>query len=157
MKINGELVQIREVRVVKLHRSQGSGLEIKVCGYPIGIQQEYEALNPKPLPEQKPTGMNRVGKGAEMKADYDDPKYVAAFDKWLWLQKFYYLCKCISSVNPDLTLDNDYTTVAGLEKIPSELNAAGFSEGDIGTLIEAIKDATQIDPKAIEEAKASLQ
>lgn len=157
MKINGEQIQIREVQIVKLHRTNSAGLELKVCGYPIGIQAEYEQLVPKPQPVEKPTGVMRAGKGAETKPDYNDPAYVAAFDKWMYLQKFYYICKCLLAVNTDLSFANDYTKVDQLEKIPSELNEAGFSEGDVGIILEAIKNATHIDPKAIEEAKASLQ
>ena len=157
MKIKGETIQIREVVEVVLKSGNGSDrLKLKVCGYPIGIQNEYETLNPKPPVPEKATGKMIVGKGEEKKPDYTDAAWNKAYDKWTLLQQLYYLCKCVCSVN-EITFESDWNTLAGLEKIPDELNAAGFSAGDIGVILEAIRGATTIEPKAIAEAAASLQ
>ncbi len=155
MKINGELVNIREVVEVVLNRSNGSSLKLKVSGYPIGIFKEYLKVSPKPVAPKKPTGKVSVKDGPEVKDDYDDPAFLAKWEEFTYLEKFFHICKCLE-VDNSVKFDANYLTLDGLRKIPDELNAAGFSEGDIGKLLEAIRDATNIEPKAIAEAQATF-
>lgn len=151
MKINGEKISIREVVTVELHRNSGSSLKLKVCGYPIGIAREYLQIYPTPVPPSKSTGVTTVKNGAETKPDYDDPAFTKAYAEYVWLEKFFHICKCLEA-DETVKFDSDYTTLGGLRNIPKELNEAGFSEGDIGKILEAINSATRIEPKAVEKA-----
>lgn len=151
MKINGEKVSIREVIEVEISRNNASSLKLKVCGYPIGIAREYLKVFPTPVPPNKSTGVTTVKSGVETKPDYDDPEFVKAYAEFVWLEKFFHICKCLE-VDESIKFDSDYTTLVGLRNIPKELNEAGFSEGDIGKILGAINAATIIEPKAVEKA-----
>lgn len=155
MKINGEQVNIREVVEVVFERSTGSSLKLKVSGYPIGISRDYLMVYPRPVAPMQATGVVSIKSGAEKKANYEDPSFVAAFEEWAYLERFYFICKCLM-VDTSVAFNSDFTKLDGLRAIPNELKEAGFSEGDIGKLLDAIRAATTIEPKAIAEATANF-
>lgn len=155
MKINGEVVNIREVVEVVFERSSGSSLKLKVTGYPIGISRDYLAVYPRPVAPMQATGVMSIKNGAEKKANYEDPSFVAAFEEWAYLEKFYFICKCLM-VDTSVAFNSDFNRLDGLRAIPNELREAGFSEGDVGKLLDAIRSATSIEPKAIAEATSNF-
>lgn len=151
MKINGQIVDIREVVEVVLFNE----VKVKVSGYPIGIRRDYQKVYPRPLAPKKPTGVISKKDGPELKPDFEDVQYVASFDEYVHLEKFFFICKCLEA-DTSVSFDSDYNTLAGLRNIPGELTKAGFVEGDIGKLINAISGATRIESKAIEEAEGNF-
>jgi hypothetical protein len=155
MKINGEVVNIREVVEVVFNRNNGTTLKLKVSGYPIGISRDYLMVYPRPVAPVVATGVVSVKTGPEKKPNYEDPTFVAAYEEYVYLEKFYFICKCLS-VDTSVSFNADFNTLAGLRAIPNELKEAGFSEGDIGKLLEAIRSATNIEAKAIEEATSNF-
>lgn len=155
MKINGEVVNIREVVEVVFARNNGTSLKLKVSGYPIGISRDYLTVYPRPVAPIVATGVVSVKTGPEKKPNYEDPAFVAAYEEYVYLEKFYFICKCLS-VDTSVAFNADFNTLAGLRAIPNELKEAGFSEGDIGKLLEAIRSATNIEAKAIEEATSNF-
>ncbi len=155
MKIAGKPVQIREVVIVKLNRKSCAPIELKVSGFPIGIRKDYELVYPKPVAPQKATGKVSVATGPEMRADFDDPAYVKAFNDWIFLEKYFYLYHCLQ-VADNLTFDSNVSTLEGLRKIPEEFKAAGFSEGDIGKLFEGMNSATDIKAEDLIKAEGNF-
>ena len=154
MKIRGEKVFVREVVEVEICRADASrSLKLKVCGVPVGFHREYEAMFPKPQPPS--TTINRAGKDPEVKKNWDDPKYVALYEEWAFLEKFYTLYHCLA-VDTSVSFESKADSPDALRALVKEFKDAGFSEGDVGQIIEAINKATVISPKAIEEAKADF-
>lgn len=154
MKINGVVVNIREVVEVVLHRTSGD-IKLKVSGWPIGINRLYMSVFPRPVAPKKATGKVTVKDGPEVKPDYDDPKYSAAIEEFIYLEKFFMICKCLE-VDESIKFEANYNTLDGLRKIPEEMNAAGFTEGDVGAIFTAMRTATTIEPKALDEAAANF-
>jgi hypothetical protein len=157
MKINGKVIAIREVQEVELIRSKAEDtIKLKVSGYPIGIRRLYESINPKPQPPKIATGVMRVGqKEPETKLDYENEAYGKAIAEWYYLEKFFVICKCLE-VDKDLEITNACDNVESIRLFVKELDEAGFSEGDLGKIWDAIETATRIDPKAVEAAKESF-
>ncbi len=155
MKLNGTNIAIREVVDVVLARKGVAPITLRVTGFPVGIQRAYEVVNPRPTPPTKSTGISTVRGGEKVEKNYDDPNYLAAFDEWLHLQKFFYLYHCLG-VTEGLVFENSADTVVGLRAIAKEFEHAGFSEGDIGQLMSAINAATHIESSEIAEAKKTF-
>ncbi len=157
MKINGKAIEIREVIEVKLNRTNDAhSIKLKVSGYPIGIRRMYESTYQKPMPPKVPTGVQRVGqKEPETVLNYEDPTYVTLISDWFYFQKFFIIRKCLE-VDKDAEFDSDCSTMESIKAFEQELHAAGFSEGDLGVIWDAIEQATKIDPKAVEAAKATF-
>ncbi len=151
MKINGEIVNIREVVTVELLGQTRAALSLKVSGYPIGLARTYELVYPKPTAPLKATGVTSIRSGPESKPDYDDPKFLAAISEWYHLEKMFIVCTCLIPEN-GIVFANDFNTLEGLRKIPQEFHDAGFSEGDIGKLMKAISSATNFDQKDVDKA-----
>lgn len=154
MKLNGKVVAIREVQEVVLDRTKEEDcIKLKVSGYPIGIRRAYEAIMPKPLPPKVVSKVQRVGKSEpETTLDYENPDYVKAIAEWYYLDKFFIIYKCLE-VDKNLQFDNDCSSRESIHAFAKELSDAGFSEGDLGKIWDAIEAATKVSPKAIEEAK----
>jgi len=156
MKLNGKVVSIREVQEVRLDRSNSEqSIVLKVSGYPIGIRRAYETVYPKPQAPLVVSTTVRVGKEPEKSVNYDDPDYIKKISDWIYFEKFFIIHKCLS-VDSNLIMENDCSTIESIKLFELELLNAGFSEGDIGRIFDAIQTATNIQSKAIEEAKENF-
>jgi hypothetical protein len=156
MKLNGKAVAIREVQEVRLERSNSEQtIVLKVSGYPIGIRRAYETVYPKPQAPIVESKIVRVGKEPEKSVNYDDPEYIKKISDWIYFEKFFIIHKCLS-VDTNLEMEQSCKTIESIKLFEVELYNAGFSEGDIGRIFDAIQSATNIQPKAIEEAKENF-
>jgi|ERR1043165_2240086 hypothetical protein len=153
MKIKGEIVKSREVVEVVIPRTNGESLKFKVGGYPLGINRAYDAICPKPLAPFKT--INKVGGVVDRVYDYYDSAYGIALDEWQYYFKYFIVYQGMKEDN-DVSFDSKCDSLDGIKAFEAELAAAGFSEGDVGIIFDAIKGASNIDPKRVEAAKANF-
>jgi len=149
MKFNGEELKIREVTSVTLPRTTGD-VTLQVTSIPLGIRRAYEVIFPKPRPPFTTTSY--VGKPSEKEADYDDPVFVKAFNEWSYLQNIYTFYVVLQG-DKKLVFDNTVTDADTLRKLEAELRDAGITEGDVGIVLLAAAEASNITSRELDAAK----
>lgn len=153
MRINGKEVNLRSTTLLELPRSSGPSISLKVASIPVGVNRDYEAINPTPLPPMVVT--NKAGGKTERERNYEDPKFVQAIEEHTFLRTLYILTRVLEC-DTNVAFDNANNSVEGLRGIKDELNAAGFSEGDIGKILSTSAAISQITGEDVEKAKENF-
>jgi hypothetical protein len=152
MKLDGNALSIRETIKVVLPRFENP-IELTISSIPMGLRREYETIFPKPRPPF--TVQNFVGKPAEKIEDWDNPEFVIAHAEHAFLFNVFIVYTVIKA-DTRITFDFVPNNIDGLRRLSEEFKQAGFSEGDIGIIIKAAAEASNITDRDIREVKKSF-
>ena len=139
----------REYCIVKVPRKTGEALEFKVAGLPMSLDRDFATICPRP----RPPVVNTVGKKPE--SNYDDPTYDAAFSNWEDLKKYYQLY-VVLQYDENVEFPCVPTDAATLQTIRKGILDSGLSIGDIGLILKAAMDASNLNDEAIDAAKVNF-
>lgn len=148
MRLKNKIIE-REYRIVKIPRKNSDPLEFKVAGLPMSLERDYTAICPQP----KPPIINVVGKKAE--GNYDDPSYIKAFDEWSDLRKYYQIY-VVLQYDENIEWDVRPVDYASMLLLRKSILETGLSVGDIGLIISAATEASNLTDEAIDKAKGNF-
>lgn len=152
MKLNGQSFPPQEVLEVKLPRGDAS-IPVKVCGFPLGVNQQYAILWPKPIPPVTVT--HRAGKPDETSPNFDDAAWQKDIAQWRYYNNIYIVYRGLvggGTVSFDVTPTSKETIIA----IADEMRAAGISEGDVSLILKGIEAASHINDAMIQAEKKTF-
>ena len=139
----------REYCIVKVPRKNGEALEFKVAGIPMSLDRDFATMCPHP----RPPVVSTVGKKAE--PNYDDPAYDAAFSNWSDLKKYYQLY-VVLQYDENVEFPCVPTDTATLQTIRKGILDSGLSVGDIGIILKAAMDASNLTDEVVDAAKRNF-
>lgn len=148
MRLKNKKIE-REYCIVKVPRKNGEALEFKVAGLPMSLDRDFGSICPQP----KPPVTTTVGKKSE--PNYEDPSYEVAFSDWADLKKYYQLY-VVLQYDENVEFPCVPSNTASLHEIRKGILDSGLSAGDIGLILKAALEASNLTDAAIDSAKANF-
>lgn len=152
MKLKGAPFPPQELLTVKLPRGD-TFIEVKVSGFPLGVNRDYAKLWPRPIPPS--TTFNAVGKPPEQIANLDDPAWMKEMADWRYHNNIYVVYRALLG-SGEVTFDAKPDGREGIIALVAELHTSGLSEGDIGIILEGVRAASHIDDAKIQAEKRTF-
>ena len=153
MQINGKRATLRSTTSLVLTRQGCENITLKVASVPVGINRDYEAIYPQPIPPTIVT--NKAGGKVERERNYDDPKFIQQLSEYNYLRNIYIVVRVLEC-DSNVKFDNQPNSVDELRAILQEMIEAGISEGDIAHILEIALSISKISSDDINTAKESF-
>lgn len=152
MKLKGQPFPPQELYEVKLPRG-ASFISLMVSGFPLGVNQDFATIWPKPQPPV--TVVNRVGQPQAKEQDYNNPEWQKNIARWKYHANLYTAYRALTA-DKTVSFDTHPTDESSMIKVAQEFRDAGLSEGDVAIILQGITKASHIQDADIKKEKETF-
>lgn len=151
MRIKGQPIEM-EVQLLKLPRTNGAPIELKVSSVGVGTRRDFDALYPRPKP---PVSVTNVRGEIKENENFRDDAFIKAIEERAHLENVYMFWRVLQR-DENVAFENAPTTLDNLRKLSVEISESGFSEGDMLLVLRQAMRASNISDEELNKARANF-
>ncbi len=145
MKIQGRSISGPNIEIIPIPRGSGDPIIFKAQA--VLNREDFNRLCPAPKPRKK------MIPGGRQSEDIKDPKYLKAVDDYNSQYVAWLVLESLSATEGLEWETVDKADPSTWSKYTKELNDAGFSDPEIGRIVQGVMDANCLNEDRIEEAR----